>query len=209
MNKEADSRCTATEQRQCPSSTAAEIRRIFERKSRFAPLLLAIAKPRRPPNRQLWQPATACVQETARPRNIRGLARKQSLTKFQLRRQSYARHLSPHETPSAQQAAVLCAAALSEQQAAVQLSQQSQSQAPGAQAQTPVAQQPQQSQGVLQAHGALFATTPATAIEPASAADRIEPIRNLNMLQSPRETVNINKDTVPEGGNVMRGAYVP
>jgi hypothetical protein len=79
------------------------------------------------------------------------------------------------------------AAVSAAQQEAVQLSQQPQSQVPGSQAHAPVEQHPQQSQGVLQAQGLLPATTPANAMEPATTADRIEPTKNLNMLQTPKE----------------------
>jgi len=81
----------------------------------------------------------------------------------------------------------LVAAALEAQQSAVHLSQHPQSQAPGSQAQTPVAQHPQQSQGVLQLQGLLAANAPAKAIEPAATAAIREPARNLNMLSTPKE----------------------
>lgn len=71
------------------------------------------------------------------------------------------------------------------QQAAVQSSQQSQLQAAGSQAQTPVAQQPQQSQGTLQAQGLLADITPATASAPVVTSANREPIINLNMDLTP------------------------
>jgi hypothetical protein len=75
----------------------------------------------------------------------------------------------------------LTAAVLLAQHEAVQSSQHSQEQAPGSQAQTPVAQQPQQSQGAAQAHGLLAANTPAVATAPVIRATRAEPTRNLNI----------------------------
>jgi hypothetical protein len=50
-----------------------------------------------------------------------------------------------------------------------------------------VTQHPQQSQGVLQLQGLLPANAPAKAIEPAATAAINEPVRNLNMLQTPKE----------------------
>ena len=79
------------------------------------------------------------------------------------------------------------AASLVAQQSAVHLSQHPQVQDAGSQEQTPVAQQPQQSQGTLQAHEAPAPVTLATANAPVVAKARTEPIKNLNIASTPKE----------------------
>jgi hypothetical protein len=75
-------------------------------------------------------------------------------------------------------------AALVAQQSAVHLSQHPQVQDPGSQEQTPVAQQPQQSQGTLHAQEAPAPVTLATANAPVVAKANIEPIKNLNIASN-------------------------
>lgn len=87
------------------------------------------------------------------------------------------------------QAAASLVAGLAEvvQQLAVQLSQQSQEQLPGSHSQTPVAQQPQQSQVAEQAQGAFAENAPATAIVPVATNANKEPITNLIIASTPKE----------------------
>ena len=66
-------------------------------------------------------------------------------------------------------------------------SQHSQVQDAGSQAQTPVAQQPQQSHAVLHTQGVLAPDTVATANAPVVTNASTEPIKNLNMASTPKE----------------------
>jgi hypothetical protein len=84
-------------------------------------------------------------------------------------------------------AAAFVAASLVAQQSAVHLSQHPQVQDAGSHEQVPVAQQPQQSQGVLHTQGLFAPVTLATASAPVVTKARTEPTKNLNIASTPKE----------------------
>jgi hypothetical protein len=89
--------------------------------------------------------------------------------------------------------AATCASAAFAQQSAVQLSQQPHSHDAGSQVQTPVEQQPQQSQGTLQAQLLSVPTTLPTATAPPIIKARNEPTRNLNIASNSKRENSARK----------------
>jgi len=80
----------------------------------------------------------------------------------------------------------LAAASFVAQQSAVHLSQHPQVHEAGSQEQTPVAQQPQQSQGTLHAQDAPAPVALATANAPVVTKANTEPTKNLNIASTPK-----------------------